>query len=159
MSNRFAARAAVCVMLGAPVACHAQVADLAKGYPSRPVRVVVPFTPGGQPDIVARLMTPRLIETLGQQGVPSNKQQLADRVHDLRSSLHQALGFAAIEQAHIREARRRSIENPRVQELAPVRQKPGKHVPHLASRTVRLSHLHGSTAVRRHTPDPTGHVG
>ncbi|MEQ1773530.1 MAG: tripartite tricarboxylate transporter substrate binding protein [Burkholderiales bacterium] len=47
--------------------------DAARAYPSRPVRMVIGFTPGGQPDIVARLIAPRLGEALGQQFVIDNR--------------------------------------------------------------------------------------
>lgn len=49
------------------VRAHAQRADDAARYPVRPARMVIGFTPGGQPDIAARMIVPRLSESLGQQ--------------------------------------------------------------------------------------------
>jgi tripartite-type tricarboxylate transporter receptor subunit TctC len=45
----------------------------AQAYPSRPVRIIVTTTPGGAPDILARLMGPWLSERLGQQFVVENR--------------------------------------------------------------------------------------
>jgi tripartite-type tricarboxylate transporter receptor subunit TctC len=45
----------------------------AQAYPSRPVRVIVGFTPGGTPDILARLMGQWLLERWGQQFVVENR--------------------------------------------------------------------------------------
>jgi tripartite-type tricarboxylate transporter receptor subunit TctC len=42
-------------------------------YPNRPVKIIVPFAPGGASDFVGRIMQPRLSELLGQQIVIENR--------------------------------------------------------------------------------------
>ena len=42
-------------------------------YPNKPIRMIVPFAPGGASDFVARIIAPKLGELLGQQIVVENK--------------------------------------------------------------------------------------
>ncbi len=60
----------IIVCLLATVAAYAQSAA---DYPVRPVRMVVPFAPGGASDLVARMISPRLSQELGQQIVVDNR--------------------------------------------------------------------------------------
>src|SRR2546425_7156836 len=46
---------------------------LSQQYPARPIRFIVPFPPGGTLDITARIMQPRLSESLGQPIVIENR--------------------------------------------------------------------------------------
>ena len=55
-----------CAMLSASGA-------LAQAYPSQPIKVVVPFTPGTGMDIIARTVGPKLSERLGQPVIIENK--------------------------------------------------------------------------------------
>ena len=54
-------------LLVAATAVHSQ------NYPSRPVRIVVPLSPGGFADTPARMLAPRLSEQLGRQFFVENK--------------------------------------------------------------------------------------
>jgi tripartite-type tricarboxylate transporter receptor subunit TctC len=56
-------------------ACAALAAGTAaaQDYPSKPIRMVVGFPPGGGTDVVARIITPRLSELLGQSVVIENR--------------------------------------------------------------------------------------
>jgi tripartite-type tricarboxylate transporter receptor subunit TctC len=61
---------AACVLLGVPLAAAAQ----AGGYPNRPVRIIVPFTPGSGTDIVARIAAEHLSKSTGHAFVVENRQ-------------------------------------------------------------------------------------
>ena len=61
---------ALCV-LAAPAAHGAQQGEAA--YPARPIRLVVPFAPGGSSDTITRVIGPKMAEHLGQQIVLDNR--------------------------------------------------------------------------------------
>lgn len=65
--HRCAIIAATCALLtGAPV--HAQ-----QKYPAKPVRLVISTTAGGQPDMIARVLTQKLSEIWGQSVIVDNR--------------------------------------------------------------------------------------
>ena len=49
-------------------------------YPNKPVRLIVPFTPGGGTDIATRIIAPKLSERFGQQAVVDNRAGAAGAI-------------------------------------------------------------------------------
>lgn len=54
-------------------ASAAQPASETSSFPRRPIRIIVNFTPGGMPDITARMLAPRLTDSLGQPVIVDNR--------------------------------------------------------------------------------------
>ncbi len=62
------------LLLVAPLAVFgSQMSGAAESYPQRPVRLIVPYAPGGATDITARLLAARLSEVWGQQVIVDNR--------------------------------------------------------------------------------------
>ena len=59
-------------ILAALLLCLATLAH-AQTYPARPIRIVVPFPPGGFSDVYARIIAARMAETFGQSVVVDNR--------------------------------------------------------------------------------------
>jgi tripartite-type tricarboxylate transporter receptor subunit TctC len=58
---------------GLPPAAAQMKRDAAKDYPTRPIRVIVPFGTGSITDILTRVVMPRVSEGLGQPVIVDNR--------------------------------------------------------------------------------------
>ena len=66
-----------CLLLPLPLTAHAQqgAAPIPGGdaFPSRPIRIVVTNSPGGNPDILMRTLAPKMTDDLGKSVVVENR--------------------------------------------------------------------------------------
>jgi tripartite-type tricarboxylate transporter receptor subunit TctC len=67
------AKYAVCLMAACLLYLWAAGAAAQQSYPSKPVRIVSPFAPGGGNDNICRIIAPRLTESLKQQVIIDNR--------------------------------------------------------------------------------------
>ena len=44
-----------------------------KNYPDKPIKLVIPFPPGGATDVIGRIMAQELSKSLNQQVIPDNR--------------------------------------------------------------------------------------
>lgn len=77
--DRTALHIAFTAAAAAFLACSAYVAH-AQAYPSKPVRLVVPFAPGGGSDTVGRMLGQKLSATLGRQFIIDNRAGAGGRI-------------------------------------------------------------------------------
>ena len=73
MTKHFRLTMAATVLLAPTIA-------FCQGYPSKPIRIVVPFAPGGNIDLNARIIAPGLSEILGQPVVVANRAGAGGRI-------------------------------------------------------------------------------
>jgi tripartite-type tricarboxylate transporter receptor subunit TctC len=67
-------------VLALPFLLPAARAGAQGSFPDRPIRLIVPFAPGGNSDTVARVMAPKIVEKLGQPVVVENRAGAAGNV-------------------------------------------------------------------------------
>ena len=61
------------VLAAAALSAIAPSGALAQSYPNKPIKLIVPFPPGGNVDLSARILAPELAKELGQPIVVDNK--------------------------------------------------------------------------------------
>jgi tripartite-type tricarboxylate transporter receptor subunit TctC len=70
---KLAGRCAIVATLAVAFAAHSQTTAPAAKYPTRPVKLVVPFSPGGATDVIARVLGQKLTELWSQPIIVENR--------------------------------------------------------------------------------------
>lgn len=86
----FAAALVLAGMIGG--AAHPQTGN----YPNKPIRWVMPFPPGGSGDVLARLLSPKLAEALGQQVIVDNRSGASGTIGTVAVARSAADGYTLL---------------------------------------------------------------
>lgn len=73
-------RSSVMFLIPAAIFAVSAHTAVAQQYPSKPIRIVIPFSPGSASDILARFIGPKLYEAWGQQVVADNRSSAGGTV-------------------------------------------------------------------------------
>lgn len=84
------------VLLGAALLAFAAVAQAQQAYPTRPIRLIVPWPPGGGVDTAARILSQPLGERLGQPVVVDNKPGVAGNLGTAIAAKEPADGYTLL---------------------------------------------------------------
>ncbi|WP_159994327.1 tripartite tricarboxylate transporter substrate binding protein [Roseomonas sp. 18066] len=96
-------------------------AQSSSAWPQRPVRLIVPFAPGGSVDGMARILAQRLQETLGQAFVVENRSGASGAVGGTYVARGEADGHTLLFSASIQAVQRLVLKNPGYDPLTDLR--------------------------------------
>lgn len=89
-------RSAAIVVFTALAILVASQNAMTQNYPARPIRVLIPFAPGGATDIIARMIEPKMSRALGQQIVVDNRPGAAGNIAVELTAQAQADGYTLL---------------------------------------------------------------
>jgi tripartite-type tricarboxylate transporter receptor subunit TctC len=82
------------IALSVPVSHAAQPSN--QPFPTKPIRMLIPFAPGGATDIIARMIEPKMSKALGQQIVVDNRPGAAGNIAVELTAQAQADGYTVL---------------------------------------------------------------
>ena len=89
-------RKTVRVFIGAALLAVAAIAQAQQGYPNRPIKLIVPWPPGGGVDTAARILSQGLTERLGQAVVVDNRPGVAGNLGTAIAAKEPADGYTLL---------------------------------------------------------------